>query len=251
MLIAQDSTSDTRALVALAVIAAGFVIGSAVASIVRRLASRPGSASGIRNSAGTLGTLGFSISLIVALVIALGVVSREALDQLSTSAVDFLPRALSAAIVLIIGNVVGAIGETATERTLSGVSPTIQRRVPVLVRWVAVGFSLIVAADQLGVDTTLITVAVASLLGSLGLAAALLTALGGRDVASQVAAGRALRHVADSGDLIDIGGTRYELTAVGSTMTELAHGTDRHLLPNAELLTSSFRVSRADTTDAS
>ena len=83
--------------------------------------------------------------------------------QLSRDLVTFLPRALSAAIVLIMGNIVGALAETGVERSLGHVSPELRRRVPSLVKYGVTGFAVIIAANQLGIDTTIITVAVAAI----------------------------------------------------------------------------------------
>ena len=84
LLLAQESDTGTKALIAIGVIVGGFVLGSLAGSIARRLASAESRPEAIRSSAAALATLAFSLILIVGLVIALGIVNREALDQLST-----------------------------------------------------------------------------------------------------------------------------------------------------------------------
>ena len=234
-----------NALIAVAVIVAAFIVGSVAAAVVRRLAGDEKRPEVIRTSSGALATLAFSLMLIIGLVIALGIVNREALDQLSRDLVTFLPRALSAAIVLIMGNIVGALAETGVERSLGHVSPELRRRVPSLVKYGVTGFAVIIAANQLGIDTTIITVAVAAIFFSVGLAAALLAGLGGRPVSEQIAAGRALRQIIEIGDTVELADITGTVTAIGSTTTQIDRDGSAVFVPNAEILASRMRVEPA------
>lgn len=239
--------TDTSALAALAVIVAGFVLGSLAAAIARRLAGNKARPEVIQTSAGALATLAFSLILISALVIALGIIQQSALDQLSTDVVRFLPKALSAAIVLIIGNIIGAVAETGVARSLGHVAPEVRRRVPVLVKYSITGFGVVIAATQLGVDTTIVLVAVASLFFGIALALALLAGLGGRAVAEQIAAGRALRQELTVGDTIRVGTAEGEIRAIGSTATQITGAHNVMLVPNIDLLTSEIEIVQAVT----
>jgi len=178
-------------------------------------------------------------------VIALGIVQESALEQLSTDVVQFLPRALSSAIVLILGNIVGAVAETGVARSLGHVSPEIRRRVPVLVKYAITGFALVIAATQLGVDTKIILVAVAWLFFAVALSTALLAGLGGRPVAEQIAAGRALRQELNIGDTVRVGTTVGEVSAIGSTSTQITGANSVTLIPNTDLLTGSIEIVHA------
>ncbi len=235
-----------NALIAVAVIVAAFVLGSIAAAVVRRIASDDKRPEVVQTSSGALATLAFSLMLIVGLVIALGIVNREALDQLSRDLVTFLPRALSAAIVLILGNIVGALAETGVERSLGHVSPELRRRVPALVKYAVMGFAVIIASNQLGIDTTIITVAVAAIFFSVGLAAALLAGLGGRPVAEQIAAGRALRQLLEVGDTVELADISGTVSAIGSTTTQIDASDGSVFVPNAEVLASRLAVTPAD-----
>ncbi len=239
-LLAQSS--DTNAIVALVVIAAGFVLGSLAAAAVRRFASSEKRPEAVQTSAGALATLAFSVILIIALVSALGVISSTALDQLSTDVVTFLPRLLSAAIVLIIGNIVGALVETGVARSLGHVSAELRDRLPALVKWAITGFAVVIAANQLGVDTTIILVIVASLTFGIALSLALLAGLGGRPIAEQVAAGRALRRDLVVGDTIRFGSIHGEISAIGSTSTQITSVNEVVLVPNIDLLSGQLEV---------
>jgi small-conductance mechanosensitive channel len=246
MLLAQDdglNWTDATALIALLVIIAGLTLGSIAAALTRRIASGEKRPEAVRSSVGALSTLAFSIILIVALVIALGIVNSEALDQLSRDLVSFMPKALSAAIMLILGNVVGSIAETGVARSLGHVAPEVRNRVPALVKWGVMGFAIVIAANQLSIDTTIIIVAVASVFFSIGLAAAMLAGLGGQHVARQIAAGRALRQLVTVGDTIRTDRVGGVVKAIGSTNTQITtFDEDIQLVPNAELLGDRFQI---------
>lgn len=236
------AASDSSAIVAVVVVVAGFVIGSVAAAVTRRIASSHRRSEAVKASAAALATLAFSVILISALVVALGTANRTALDQLTTDTVAFLPRALSALIVFIMGNVIGALAETGIRRSLGALTPELRERVPSLVKWAIRVYAIVVAAAQLGVDTTIINIIVASLFFSIGLALSLLAALGGRAIAEQVAAGRALRKLVDPDTMIRLDGTTYTVNTVGSTNTELSSSGGDRLVPNSDLLGSTIEV---------
>lgn len=239
--------TDTNAVVAVFVIVGGFVFGSLSAALARKIAGNEARPEPIQSSSGAIATLAFSLVLITALVIALGIVQQTALDQLSSDVVKFLPKALSAAIVLIIGNIIGAIAEAGIARSLGHVAPAIRQRVPVIVKYAISGFALVIASTQLGIDTTIILVAVASLFFGIALSIALLAGLGGRPVAEQIAAGRALRHEINVGDTVRVGPTEGEISAIGSTSTQITGPRDVTLVPNTQMLTSTIEIIQAVT----
>lgn len=239
-ILAQSGT--TTALIALGLVAAGFVLGSIAASISRRITSRDKQPEVIKSSAGSIATLTFSIVLIVALVVALGVVNSAALDQLLTDVALFLPRAISAAIVLIIANILGHIAETGVAQSLGHVSPVIRQRVPQIIKTTILGFAVVIAANQLGVNTNVVLIAVAAIFFGAAGAAALLAGLGGRPVAAEIAAGRAIRRDLKVGDSVRVGAIEGEVTAIGSTSTQITSSKRITLVPNTEMLGQSVEI---------
>ena len=237
-------TSATGALIALLVIVGGFILGSLAAALARRIATRSGSEH-ITTAASAIATLVFSLILIAALIAALGIINQEALEQLVDDFIEFIPRLLAATIVLIIGNIVGALAEAGVERSLGHVSAELRQRVPPIIKWTIQGFVLVIAANQLGIDTTIISVVVAAVFFGLALAAALLAGLGGRDVARQVAAGRALRRELKVGDSISLGEVHGEIKAIGSTSTQITSHSDIVFVPNNEILQSTVEIFHA------
>lgn len=234
-----------NAIPALIVIAGGFLLGSFAAGLTRRITQSDRRPEVVQSSAGAIATLMFSIIFIAALVIALGIINEAALTQLTRDVVMFLPRALSAAIVLIIGNIVAAVLQTGAARSLGHVSQNLRNRVPSVLKGVVMAFSAVIAANQLGVNTNIIVVAVAAIFFTLGLATALLAGLGGQPVARQIAAGRALRRELSVGDSVRVGELEGEISAFGSTSTQITNAHRITLVPNSELLNNSFEVIQA------
>ena len=243
MLFAQ--AAESNAIPALIVIAVGLVVGSIAAATAGRVMANEKRPESLRASSSAISTLVFSLILITALVTALGLVNEAALTQLSQDVVSFLPKVLAAAIVVIIGNIVSAVLQAGAERSLGHVSQSLRDRVPVLIKAVVMGFSIVIAANQLGVDTTIILVAVASIFFTIGLSTALLAGLGGRPVARQIAAGRALRRELTVGDTIRVGSTEGEISVIGSTSTQITGAQTVTLVPNEELLSSHLEIVQA------
>lgn len=229
-------TDSSNALVALAVIAGGFVLGSLAAAISRRVTSADSRPEVIRSSAGSIATLAFSIVLIASLIIALGLINGQAVDQLLSDTARFFPKVISAAIVVIVANIVSNLAEMGVARSLGHVSPVIRQRVPKLVKSAIMGFAVIIAAGQLGINTTIVLIAVAALLFGISLAAAMLAGLGGRSVAEEVAAGRAIRRELKVGDTVRIGEIEGDIAAIGSTSTQITAPDRVTLVPNTEIL---------------
>jgi small-conductance mechanosensitive channel len=190
-------------------------------------------------SAAPVASVLFSVIFIVGLVVALGFVHPDSLETIPEDLFEFLPRLLAAVIVLIGGNIFATLARTATDKALRGTAA--HRFGPALVRWTILSFTAILAAAQLGVDTTIINIAAAALLFGLAAAMALLVGLGGRGVAAEVAAGRAWRTTLAVGDRIaaaDVGGAAIDgvVVEIHPTMIELDVDGRSVLVPNSQLL---------------
>jgi len=214
-------------------------VGAIAARIVRNAFVRA-SRDAVRAAAAPVASLVFSTAFIIGLVVALGIVNPDSLDTIPADLVDFAPRALAAAIVIIAGNVVASLARAATHRALRGTG-TAERVGPGAVRSVVLAFAFILGAAQLGIDTTIINIAAAAVLFGAAAAMALLIGLGGRTVAAEVAAGRAWRRALAAGDRIrasgigsaDIDGVVVE---VHPTAVELDCAGRSLFVPNSELL---------------
>lgn len=119
------------------------------------------------------------------------------------------------------------------------------RNIPNIARISILAFGGILAAAQLGVDTTIINIAVAALLFSIGLGAALMVGLGSRAVAGEVAAGRAVRRLLEPGDHVHVGGISGDVITIQSVALEVATEDGTVLVPHSHLLGNNISVRRA------
>ncbi len=226
-------------------IGAALVVGSIAARIVRNVLARPRQPEGLRSSAGAIASLVFSAVVIAGLITALGMVNRTSLDRMPEQLVNYIPKALSAAIVLIAANVVSGFAASALERSMGYAPASVRHKVPVIVKAVIFGMAGLIAANQLGVDTTIITLAAAALFFSIGLAAALMAGLGSRKVSGEIAAGRAIRQLIEPGDTVGVGPVHGTLVKVHSVASEILTPTgDIQLVPNSQFLDQATSVVR-------
>ena len=231
-------------------VAGGIVIGSLLARIVRGVLTNERRPEALQRTSGAIASLFFSIAVIIWLITALGLVNEAALDQLPEDLVDYVPRALSAAIVIIIANIAATFIVAALERSLGHVSPAIRRRVPPIVRGAILFAGGLIAANQLGIDTTILTLAAAALFFGTALTAALVAYSGSGRVSGEIAASRAIRRVVDLGDRIDTDLATGEVIELHSVHAEIETADGRRVLvPYTALLDTVIGIERAERAD--
>lgn len=227
-------------------IAAGLVLGIIAGRLTQRLLGREGRPQVMRAAAGPFASVVFSVLLVAGLTTALGFVNEEARDQIPKDLVDYIPSLLSAAIVLIGANVLAQLVQPALERSMARVPGSAARNIPNAARLSIIAFGGILAAAQLGVDTTIINIAVAAILFSIGLGAALMVGLGSRTVAGEVAAGRAVRRMVQPGDSISVGDVEGEVLTIQSVAIEISGRDGAVLVPHSHLISGNVTIRRAD-----
>lgn len=238
---------DTKWLVALTAIVVALIVGIIASRLVRAVMSKEDRPEVVQNVAKSVASLVFSLCLIIGLVVALGVVNETALEQLPKDVVAYIPRVLSAAIVLIGANILGAIVTTILEQSLGHVSSTMRRRVPAIARGIITAFALLIAANQIGIDTEVLTLLVAAIFFSVGLAAALVAGLGARDVAAELAAGRAVKRLLNPGDMVAYNDTAGRVINLHSVGLEIETGDGQTIVvPHSNLLSEAVHISRAE-----
>ncbi len=227
-------------------VAGGIAVGSILARIVRGLLTKERQPEAVKRSSGAIASLFFSLAVIIGLITALGFVNQEALDQLPKDLINYVPRALSAAIVVIVANIASTFIVAAVERSLGHVSANVRRRVPPILRGAILFAGGLIAANQLGIDTTILTLAAAALFFGTALTIALVAYSGSGPVSSEIAASRALRRVLNIGDRVDtdvITGSIVDLHGVNAEI-ETTDGR-RVLVPYSTLLGSVIGIERS------
>ena len=234
---------------AVVAIVGGFIVGGIASRIARQLVEkRKGKAADLAPAAASLT---FSLIFVIGLLVALGFVQPDSLDKLRDDTIDYLPRVLSALIVVILGGVVGTIASTAARESVGRTMGRLGERIPQAIKGLITIFATILAAAQLGINTTIINILVASLVAGLALAFALIIGFGSWPVATEIASGRALRQLIAPGDHIESGSVSGTVVAVHPTAVELTTDGSVTLVPNTELAEASLIVTRpADSANA-
>lgn len=226
-------------------IAAGLVIGLVASRVVHTIIGSPKRPEPIQRVAGPLASLAFAIGIIGGLVVALGIIQPDAVEQLTTDAIGFIPKLLSAAIIVIAANVLSSFATAALASALGRFPLQTQRLAQTIVRTTIVTLAVLLAVGQLGVNTEVVNLGVAAAFFGVAASLTLLIGFGGAGVARHVAASRALRRLIASGDTIEIRGFRGSVVAIHPTAIEVV-GTDgqARLIPSSDLVSETISIER-------
>jgi len=176
----------------------GALLGRVVAQIIRSIKldealKRAGVADVLRkgdialNSGRFLGELVKWFIIIVFLVAALDVLKLEQVTLfLNTVVLGYLPQVIVAALIILIAAVVGDV----MGRFVSASAQTAELKQSALAgkvtRWAIWIFALLIALDQLGVDTTFIHTAFTGIIVALSLGIGIAFGLGGQETAARM-----------------------------------------------------------------
>lgn len=139
-----------------------------------------------RSPAFILGFLVYWLIVLVFLVSAADVVQLTVVSELLQKFVLFVPRLIGAVLVLAGGLLLGHFsGEivlnAATANKIRGAMALSK-----VAQFVVIVFAAIMALDQIGIDTTILTSSIQIILAAVGLGFAIAFGLGGRDVAAEM-----------------------------------------------------------------
>jgi hypothetical protein len=226
----------------------GLLIGELGGRLVRAArggADRPAS---VRANARAMGSFVFWTATAIGMVIAVGVLDIDTLEELGRTLSDDLPKLLLALVMLIAGYAIAVAVAAAVGQSALRASGVRQKNLERFLRVIIMVTAAVLALTQLGVSDAMLVVLLAVVVAAPAMALALLSVFGGRDVAAQLAAGRALRHqlregwtlaYADEtgaglvGRIVEIHPTSVEV--------ELADGA-RLQVPNRQLLDRPFSI---------
>lgn len=234
---------DLRWIWAIVAIASALLFGEIAGRLVRKWARRRGDV-GDATVAEQVGAVVFWASTAVGLLVAVAVLDRSALEDAVTRVSDHAPSLLLAALVLMAGRataivIAAMVGQSARKAT--GVRQVgLERSLQVVI----LATAAVLALTELGVPMWLLAIVVALGLGAPILALMLLSVVGARQVASELAAGRALRHQVVEGSVLGFEGRTGRVVARHTTSIEIETDSgERVHIPNSELLGSPFVLS--------
>ncbi len=230
---------------AIIAIAGGFIVGSIAGRVVRRQLGAHNRPEALRQVAAAAASFVMAILVAIGLVVAIGFVSPDALDTMPQALVNYLPKALVAGLTILIGQVAATLAALAVKSAMLKATGEARSGPPRVAKAVIISAATILAVSQLGVDTTIVNLAVAALLFSVGAIATLLIGLGGLDVARNIAAGRYVRRILPIGCEVESDAIVGTVQAVHPATVEIAQedGVVVHV-PHAQVLSGPIRVHR-------
>lgn len=223
----------------------GVILGLVLSRVVHALLGKPARPKPLQDAAKPLGGLAFWAGVIAGLVGALGILQPGALDDIPKNALAYLPKILTAAIIIIGANVLVSFVLAALGQGMARASASVQRQVATAVKVVVMGLAVLLAVAQLGIDTTVVNLGVAAIFFGVAASMTLLVGLGGREVAGQVASTRAVRRLVREGDQVTLSDVAGTVLAVHPTSIELSDSDGNLILvPSSRLVQETVTVVR-------
>ncbi|GAC1641255.1 MAG: hypothetical protein NVS4B8_09430 [Herpetosiphon sp.] len=178
----------------------------------------------------------FVLLLLSFLITATRLMGLEPVARLLEQLIAFLPNTIAAVIIFLlggivanfVGNLVTTMGTSAGLRFAGRLGRTIQYIISV--------FIVILALNQLGINTALLVTTVTILIAAFGLAVSLAFGLGARGVVQHILAGYYLRRRFVTGQQIVFAGVAGELGGVGVVNILVSGANGDTVVPNQTLL---------------
>lgn len=177
---------------------------------------------------------------------AFGLMGLTAVADLLQSVLRFIPRAISAGIIIIFGSMLARfLGATITAVT-ENVNITYGRVLGKIIEYAILAFVIVLAISTLGVDTTILTSSLTIIIASAGLAIALTFAIGARESARNVIAGHYVRQNFQPGQQLTLGDYSGRVRSTSGAYTILETGEEGGQqntlsLPNTFLLQNAVK----------
>lgn len=160
--------------------------------------------------------------------------------------IDYLPNVLAAALILLFGGLLSrvlgdAIGGLTEQSGLEG-GAALGR----VVRYALFAFAIILALQQLGVETTLLTTTTLALIGAAALALAVAFGLGSQQLARNIMAGFHVREEFIIGQELTIGDQQGVLIQIGNAKSKLQTDQGEISIPNSLLAEGVVEIHSAE-----
>jgi small-conductance mechanosensitive channel len=237
-----------RVVPAAAVLAVGVALAVVARTLVARLLIRvlPGdqgrASRQVRGAA--RGVMWFLIA--VAVIIAASLLAPHLLTDIPAQVLRFLPRLGVALVILWVGAVAASLLRQVVEASLSGLQVARAGVIGRVAYWVVLGLAILMAADQLGVETGVLQTALFVVLLIAGVAVAVAVGLGGRALAGNVIAGRYVDDRFTVGEQIEVDDWKGTIVEVGLASVTISDGRGELVeIPHGYLLTRPVRRSGA------
>ena len=212
---------DDDWVIALVAVGVGVLLGAVAGAVLRRMLSRESRREAVREIAAPASIFVFWLATSTGVVAALATTNPETLEPIPSDLLRWLPNVLAAGLILLAGYAVSVVVSGSLGRGFTRATGRRSRMAERTLRGAILVGATILALGQVGVETTILLVLIAGAVAAVALAAGLLAGLGGRDVASSIAAGRILRSQITEGRHILIDGEPMEAVRLGAASVTL------------------------------
>jgi len=182
--------------------------------------------------------------IVATVIVATSLLAPNLLSDIPAQVLRFLPRLGVALVILWVGAVVANLLRQVVEASLTGIGVA---QAPVIGRiayWVILGLAILMAADQLGIETAVLQTALFILLLIAGVAVAIAVGLGGRALAGNVIAGRYVDDRFTVGERIEVDDWKGTIVEVGLASVTISDSQGELVeIPNGYLLSRPVRRS--------
>lgn len=187
----------------------------------------------------------------IGVVVAVGVTSPETLRPIPAQLLRYSPHVLAAGLIVIAGRAAAFAIAGFVNGALADSTTRVRGKMAESVRVVVTLAAGVLALRQLGIDTTILNIAIGAMLFGLASAFALLVGLSGRDLGREVMTGRYLPRVMRLGDEVEIDDVRGTVVAMHPASIEVMteDGSCVHLR-NTEVLSARPRVQSVGSDDS-
>ena len=235
----------------------GFMAAKALAKIITTVFDRLGidsllekagitgvlERSGIKAAPGALlAKIVFLISMLFVVKISAQAASIKDISDIIISIIAFMPNAITAAIIMLVGVMIADIARNAILSSLTAAGLEYAQTLSKLVFGFIIILVLTVALAQLNIQTELLNATVKIVLAALGLALALSLGLGLKDMAKNVVSGVYSRDLYQTGTEIEYEGEAMIIAGVGPVTTKLKRADGGFVMvPNEKLISEPVR----------
>ncbi len=168
-----------------------------------------------------------------------------AVARLLEQLLNFLPKAIAAIIVFLLGGIVAKFMGDLVATAAKGAGITYAGRLGSLAQYLVSVFVVVLALGVLGIDTALLVTALTILFAAFGLALGLSLGLGARSIVQHILAGYYLRQRLPVGQLIGFEQVRGEVSGIGGVNTVVSTTEGSVISPNSLLLEAIVQSPRA------
>lgn len=210
------------------------LVAAAVNLVMRRLL-------GETERAGRVAGTVFWVVSAVAFVVAVGRLAEPAATETGLAAaasrlLTALPDLLIALLVLVLGWALAVAGRAVVGQLVQRVRPAIADVVAAVTYWAILVLTVLIAADQAGIQVGLLRHLLLILVGGIVLAGAVALGLGTRDLVAEVVAGRHVERILQVGDEVEVAGHHGTVAALGHASVRLTTERGEVEIPNGLLL---------------